>query len=89
MKALNRYSNTELLKLPDCAGLLENGGCKWLNVPKCNGRECPYYKKINSSEKAQERLCSLDEATQERIAKKYYGGFRPWMDDGVKIRRRQ
>ncbi|MET0017794.1 hypothetical protein [Oscillibacter sp.] len=80
MAALTRYSNPELLKLPDCGGLLENGKCRWLNVPKCSGTKCSYCQRQNSLEKAQKRLRSLDEATQERIAQKYYGGFRPWAD---------
>lgn len=80
MSALLLYSNTELLKLPDCGGLLENGNCRWLDVPKCTGVKCSYYHKVTSSEKAQKRLRSLDEVTQERIAQKYYGGSRPWAD---------
>jgi len=87
MAALTRYSNSELLNLPDCGGLLENGKCKWLSVQKCTGAKCPYYHKINSLAKAQERLRSLDEAAQERIALKYYGGYRPWMDAETKSRR--
>ncbi|AHF11222.1 MULTISPECIES: hypothetical protein [Dehalobacter] len=35
-----RYSNLELLKLPDCDGLLENGKCKYLDVPACLGENC-------------------------------------------------
>lgn len=87
MAALTRYSNPELLKLPDCEGLLENGTCKWLNVPTCIGTKCSYLQKMNNLEKAQERLRSLDEETQKRIAHKYYGGFRPWLETGVKSRR--
>jgi len=78
MATLTRTSNSELLRLPDCGGLLENGKCQWLTVPTCIGERCSYYQKINSFHKARERLRSLDEATQERIAKKYYGGLRPW-----------
>ncbi|HBN86197.1 MAG TPA: hypothetical protein DDZ89_20430 [Clostridiales bacterium] len=67
--------------------MLENGKCRWLNVPKCRGTKCSYYQKTNSLEKAQDRLRSLDEEVQVRIAKKYYGGFRPWVDTEAKSRR--
>jgi hypothetical protein len=79
MEAL-RYSNLEILSMPDCEGLLENGKCRWLNTTKCEGAGCNHYQKKSSFTKAQARLCSLDEDTQERIAKKYYSGFRPWVD---------
>ncbi len=85
--AVLRFSNVEFLSLPDCNWLLENGKCRRLSTPKCNGEECPYYKKKSSFFKAQERLCSLDEQTQERIAKKYYSGFRPWAGSGTASRR--
>lgn len=84
MVTLTRYSNLELLKLPDCVGLRENGKCNWLNIPACTGAKCSFYQKTNNLAKAQERLRSLDEETQERIAQKYYGGYRPWMDTGAK-----
>ncbi|MDP4153231.1 MAG: hypothetical protein Q8865_07340 [Bacillota bacterium] len=42
MATINRYANTELLKLPDCEGLLENGNCKWLNVTVCLGASCTH-----------------------------------------------
>jgi hypothetical protein len=87
MTALTRNSNPELLKLPDCEGLQENGKCRWLKIPACSGVGCSYYQKMDSLAKAQERLRSLDEETQERIAQKYYGSFRPWMDTGEKLRR--
>ena len=78
MAQLARYSSAELLKMPDCAGLLESGKCRWLRVEECAGENCAYYREVSSQAKAEARLCSLDEETQERIAKKYYGGFRPW-----------
>lgn len=87
MAALTRYSNCELLKLPNCGGLRENGGCSWLNVASCMGVTCSYYQKINSLSKAQQRLRSLDEDTQRHIAKKYYGGSRPRMETAPGIRR--
>jgi len=78
MAELTDKSKAGLLKLPDCRGLLENGKCKWLNIPACFGASCTYYKKLDSLTKAYERLSSLPEAKQECIAQKYYGGFRPW-----------
>ncbi len=80
MAALTRYSNAELLKLPDCGGLLENGKCKWLNVPACTGAGCSYYRKMGSEQRAYTRLRTLDEKAQERISKKYYNGTRPWRE---------
>ena len=41
----------------------------------------------DSGVKAWERLCSLDEETQQRIAQKYYGGLRPWEKAERSIRR--
>jgi hypothetical protein len=80
MADFKRNSYTELLKLPDCAGLLENGKCRWLNVTACSGAKCSYSHGISGLSKAQLRLRSLNEETQERISQKYYGGSRPWMD---------
>ena len=78
MAQLSSNSSVEFLKLPDCAGLLENGKCRWLQITGCAGKNCEHYRKASSQAKATARLCSLDEETQERIAQKYYGGFRTW-----------
>lgn len=78
MASLTRYSNNEMLKLPDCEGLIENGKCKWLQITACVGANCSYYKNMNSLDRSQARLRSLDEETQEKIARKYYSGLRPW-----------
>lgn len=78
MAAQILFYNNELLKLPDCEGLLENGKCKWLHIPACVGSTCSYYKNMYSINKTQARLRSLDEETQEKIAQKYYSGSRPW-----------
>lgn len=77
---LSRNLNLELISLPDCAGLLENGKCSWLNTPKCIGKQCSFHHKKASLNKAKERLSSLDEPAQEHIARKYYGGCRPWLE---------
>ena len=55
MAALTRNSNSELLQLPDCGGLQDNGKCRWLNIPACFGVGCSYNQKTNSLAKAQER----------------------------------
>lgn len=79
-----RNLNLELLKLPDCDALLENGKCNCLDVPACLGASCPSYHKKDSPEKVFARLRSLDEEKQEYISQKYYGGKRPWAQSEVK-----
>ena len=79
MAAITRYENIDLINLPDCKDLLENGKCAILNVAFCTGFGCPYYPASDSEERSKNRLCSLDEKTQEHIAQKYYGGARPWV----------
>ncbi len=80
MAAHTKYDRIEMLKLPDCGGLLDNGRCKWLNVPACIGAGCSYAGRSSAS-CARRRLRSLDETTQSHIADKYYGGARPWLED--------
>lgn len=84
MATLTRFSKVEMLTLPDCEGLLENGKCKWLQIPACAGSNCSYLNNMNSLDKSQARLRTLDEETQDRIAKKYYSGSRPWGGSGTK-----
>lgn len=84
MAVITRYSNIELIELPDCSGLSENGKCSWLNVEACTGEGCPYFKRGNSMLEVWERLNSLDEKMQEHIAEKYYGGVRPWAPRNLK-----
>ncbi len=84
---LSRTSNLELISLPNCEGLRENGTCSWLSVPACTGTKCHFYHSLSSLEKAYERLRSLDEDVQQHIAQKYYGGSRPWVDAERKNRR--
>lgn len=81
---LSRTSNLELITLPNCGGLREDGTCGWLNVTACTGAKCPYHHSLNSLEKTHERLRSLDEETQQRISHKYYGDTRPWTDADTK-----
>ena len=80
MPTLSRRSNLELLNMPDCGGLQENGRCRWLNVSLCIGTACSYCGAKSSLQKAYERLRSLDEKAQDHIAQKHYGGRRPWIE---------
>ncbi len=47
-------------------------------LPEMNGYEAPAATCQTPLEQRNKRLSSLDEATQEHIAQKYYGGRRPW-----------
>ena len=80
--SLTRFSNTNLLDLPNCVGLSEAGKCFWLNITSCQGSSCSFQKtnedKSNSMIQVQNRLSELDEKTQEHISQKYYSGKRPW-----------
>lgn len=87
MAPFTRLPSAKLMNTSDCAGMLENGKCRWLQIDACAGENCTYYRKASSQAKAEARLCSLDEETQESIAKKYYGGFRPWQEDNEKPQR--
>ncbi len=84
----SRYENLELLNLPDCDGLLENGQCSCLDVPACLGYECSFYHKTGSLEKVFARLRALAEEKQEHISQKYYQGARPWAKSAAKPRRK-
>lgn len=79
MAALTRDANRELLDLPDCRALLENGKCRRRGHLDCLGSACAYIQEQDRRENAQQRLCSLNEETQAHIADKYYGGARPWV----------
>lgn len=78
----NRFSYTNLLELPNCAGLSDTGKCCWLSINSCQGHSCPFKKsretQDNSTRAVESRLSALDEENQEKIARKYYGGNRPW-----------
>jgi len=79
-----RFSNLNWLDLPNCTNLSKNGHCLILNISRCQGDTCPF--KLTQEEKdaaackVGERLSSLNEATQEKIARKYYKGRRPWQE---------
>lgn len=81
---LTRYSNLNWLDLPNCANLSRNGHCTVLNVNRCQGDTCRFKvsqeEKDAAARKAKNRLSSLDEKMQEKIARKYYKGHRPWQE---------
>ncbi|MEA4847540.1 MAG: hypothetical protein VB106_09950 [Clostridiaceae bacterium] len=80
--SMNRFSNPELLNLPDCAGLSEKGKCMWLNIDVCKGDKCECKCSVKdyrlSQLKALQRLASLGDLQQAHIADKYYSGKKPW-----------
>lgn len=79
---LTRFSNSNLLDLPNCAGLSETGKCFWLNISSCQGYTCPFKKtredQSDSIHQVKNRLSELGEEVQVKISMKYYGGKRPW-----------
>lgn len=72
----------ELVKLPNCQGLSENGKCNWLSIGTCVGEECVFKRSasehVSSGIKTFNRLASLASVEQARIADKYYNGMKPW-----------
>lgn len=57
---------------------LRKGRCTALNVKKCEGSSCSFYKteqQFNADrEKSIKRIGSLDQVTQSHISETYYGG---------------
>jgi hypothetical protein len=82
MEILSRNSYLELSILPDCAGLSETGKCYWLNISKCQGKNCSFRNTRDelaaSLAYTKMRLAALSEKEQVLIANKYYGGTMPW-----------
>ncbi|HYF83812.1 MAG TPA: hypothetical protein VEB00_12385 [Clostridia bacterium] len=80
--AMNRFSNSDLLGLPNCIGLSKTGECIWLNFKACKGKECKFKRSAEESRYSRihtfQRLASLDDRKQTYIANKYYNGRRPW-----------
>ena len=72
----------DLLGMPDCSSLSDNGKCTRLNVTKCRGENCPFKKSCeeenDSKERAYQRIMSLERSMQIHIAKKYFEGTMPW-----------
>lgn len=75
-------TSLDILKLPNCIYLMENGRCRELSFKKCMGSSCRFCIIKDSfdasKQKWSKRLNSLDEKQQTEISKKYYGGKMPW-----------
>lgn len=71
----------EILDLPNCIHLMENGRCRELSFKKCVGKNCRFCtikdKTVLTKQKWSNRLNSLDEKRQREISDKYYGGKMP------------
>lgn len=88
MRKHTPIGDEELLSLPDCRFLNEKGGCERLSFSRCAGEKCTFYSpEAHSSDLSsrRSRLSRLSEEEQLRIAKKYYGGKRPWKGDGGNV----
>lgn len=83
--AINKFSHSELLQLPNCIDLSETGECLRLNISACAGEKCTF--KRSAAEynflqvKAFQRLASLSNSKQTYISNKYYGGTKPWNEE--------
>lgn len=80
--AMGRFSNSDLLGLPNCMGLSRTGRCTWLNCKACMGKECKFKHSEEEYRSSRistfQRLVSLDDTKQTYIADKYYNGRKPW-----------
>lgn len=80
--AVASHNSVALLSLPDCVFLQENGRCSRLTLDLCAGERCSFLIPPERSDEGRgrwaRRLCALSEQQQDKIAKKYYGGKRPW-----------
>ena len=65
-----------------CVFLSADGGCEKLNQKECPVGGCSFQVLPGEEEQKREywakRLSALDEVKQKEIAKKYYGGGKPW-----------
>lgn len=85
MRKHSPIGDEELLHLPDCRFLNEKGGCEQLSFSRCTGEKCTFFSPEERSPDLsgwKSRLSLLSEEEQARIARKYYGGKRPWKDGG-------
>jgi len=80
--AVAAHNSATLLTLPDCIFLQENGRCSRLDRDFCAGEECSFLTSHLQSDEGKSkwatRLSALSEQQQNEIAKKYYGGTKPW-----------
>lgn len=64
----------------------ENNYCRSLDVKKCPGLKCPFFKTVGEQEthqkRAFERIAALDKVMQTYIAEKYYERKYPWLKGG-------
>ena len=83
--AVAAHNSAALLALPDCVFLQENGRCSRLNREACAGEDCSFLTTHERSDQGRykwaSRLSALSEARQSEIAKKYYGGTKPWKNE--------
>jgi hypothetical protein len=82
---MSRYRLLDLSAFPDCNALSDNWKCTRLTVSKCQGQECSFKRTskedFESIQCAYRRLFSLDSSKQSHIAKKYYRGSMPWVEE--------
>lgn len=68
----------------DCVALSDLKKCSRLTTLVCDKKMCPFKQdfdeEVTSMQNAYERISSLDDTTQSRIAKKYYKGSMPWKE---------
>lgn len=81
-----KMKGSELCGLPDCVYLSEKGACVYLKERECEGFSCRFLKTKKDGARNEsrwaERICSLPEKEQIKIAKKYYNGKMPWKERG-------
>lgn len=79
---INRFSNLEMLGIPDCVGLSERGKCMWMNVNVCKSEGCAFKRSVSDYKLSQlntfQRLAGLCSIQQTHISKRYYQGKKPW-----------
>ena len=85
MRKRTPVGDEEMLSLPDCRFLTEKFTCGRLNISHCTGENCTLLSREASHTDINvwsSRLSLLSEEEQMKIARKYYGGKRPWKDGG-------
>ena len=64
-----------------CVYSLSNG-CSILNIKKCSGITCSFYKTLEDSKESQNKWCahmrSISAEKQKQISRNYYGGKKIW-----------
>ena len=65
-----------------CIYCTKRNDCSVLSVKKCLGEKCSFYEtseeNLHSNDAWSKRMNALDSVKQTEIAKKYYGGKKPW-----------